>query len=114
MTRQELDVQTKSLCVLAAMMMTPMIQDLANKVAVSAEMTKDEDVQRIAAEILSNIFGGTMYGVVCLYNNITIPTSEPLDGKGDITTRITKAILDHTFTLINDELNSTAPYPSRN
>ena len=96
------------------MMISPMIQDLANKVANSAEMTKDEDIQRIAAEILCNIFGGTMYGVVCMYNNITTPTSEPLDGKGDITTRITKAILDNTFNLINDELNNTVPYPSKN
>lgn len=113
MTRKQLDIETKQLCVLAAIMCSQVIMRAANSIA-DVKGMNDEEKQNIAAEISGNIFAGTMYGVVCIANGIIEPTGEPLDGKGDITTRITQAILNNAFTIVNDELNNPVPYPSEN
>ena len=95
-------------------MTSGVIMTAANNIAKSRNMNNDEDKQNIGAEISGNIFAGMMYGVVCIANGITQPTGTPLDGKGDITTRITKAIIDNAFTIVNDELNNPVPHPSEN
>ena len=113
MTRKQLDTETKQLCVLAAIMCSQSIMRAANSIADAKDMN-DEEMQSIAAEISANIFAGTVYGVVCIANGIIEPTGQPLDGKGDITERITQAILNNAFTIVNDELNNPVPHPSKN
>lgn len=114
MNRKQLDTETRELCILAAIMASQVIVRAANSIADARNMHSHQDMQNIGAEISGNIFAGMMYGVVCIANGITQPTGKPLDGKGDITTRITKAIIDNAFTTVNDELNNPVPYPSEN
>ncbi len=114
MTRKQLDKETKQLCVLAAIMCSQVIMRAASSIGDAKGMNSDEEKQTIGAEISGNIFAGMMYGVVCIANGITEPTGEPLDGKGDITERITQAILNNAFTIVNDELNNPVPHPSHN
>lgn len=108
-----LDTDTKKLCVLAAIMISQSIMRAANSIANAKDMN-DEEKQTIGAEISGDIFAGMMYGVVCIANGIIEPTGKPLDGKGDITERITQAILNNAFTIVNDELNNPVPHPSQN
>ena len=87
MNRKQLDIETKQLCVLAAIMCSQVIMRAANSIA-DVKGMNDEEKQTVGAEISGNIFAGMMYGVVCIANGIIEPTGKPLDGKGDIIERI--------------------------
>lgn len=110
MNRKQLDTNTKKLCILAALTMSDMLFRIVDSIASTSDMDNEEDKQNIATEISGSILAGSVYGLVCVTNGITEPTAELLEGKGDITSRITQAIIDNAFTIVNDELS----FPSEN